>query len=352
MDELKTEEIKEEAKVEEIKKEDACDCGDQSCDSEACGCKCKCCAHKKKIIIGIILVVLIAATGAFYYYKKTQKVDIGMEAAKAKIENLIADSKGVATVGDVSLEGDFYKVIIKAGGSEQPVYVTKDGTKLIQGVITFEEIEKEKAAANASQEKAAPQEITKSDKPTVDLFVMAFCPYGNKSEDTMKSVYDLLKNKVDFNVHYIVTSNGDEIQSLHGSKEVEQNEREVCVLKNYGKDKWFGFVMYVNKNCGSDGVCWEAGAKSWGIDVSKINNCVKNEGVALMKEDEKAARLAGATGSPTLKINGASTEVVYQYGNSEAYKQAICGAFNKVPAECSKKLSAQVATAQGGSCGK
>jgi glutaredoxin len=168
---------------------------------------------------------------------------------------------------------------------------------------TFAEIEKQKEAAK-KQEEESNKEVPKTDKPKVDLFVMSFCPYGNKSEDTLKSVYALLKNKVEFNFHYIVTVEGDKVQSLHGEKEVAQNEREACVLKDYGKDKWFDFVAYVNKNCGSDGACWEAGAKILGINSVKVSACVAADGLALMKANAEISDQAGATGSPTLMING------------------------------------------------
>ncbi|MFA5125421.1 MAG: hypothetical protein WC462_00270 [archaeon] len=189
----------------------------------------------------------------------------------------------------------------------------------------------------------------KSDKPVVDLYVMSFCPYGNQAEDTMKPVYALLKDKAQFNVHYIVSVDGNNVQSLHGAPEVAQNEREACVLKNYDLNNWFEFAAYVNTNCGSDGSCWETGAKALGIDTEKISACVASEGVALMKATGEASDAAGASGSPTLIINGVKSSAVYQYGNSEAYKQAICTSFNNAPSECSTTLSGSTAST-GGSC--
>lgn len=304
---------------------------------------------KKKIILAALVILIIAGGAAFYFKKQMQKADVGPQAVKERIENLVKDSGANVTVGDISKEGDLYKVVINAGGKDQPVYVTRDGKNLIQNMVSFDEIDKQRELAN--KEKPAPAEIPKTDKPKVDLYVMSFCPYGNKSEDTLKSVYDLLKNKVDFNFHYIVGVSGDTVSSLHGQKEVVQDEREACVLKNYGKDAWFSFVSYVNKNCGSDGACWEAGARTLRIDVNKVNYCVNSQGIALMKDNEKKSNDAKANGSPTMQINGVPTDVVYQYGKSEDYKQAICGAFNKVPAECSKILSSQEDTTNGGSCG-
>jgi len=306
----------------------------------------KCVCEKKHIVATVLAVILLLAAGGFYYSKYVNK-NVSPDVAKAKIQALIDEGGSDATIKSVVLEGDLYKISVEAGGQEQPVYVTRDGKNFIQSMISFEDIENQK---KAEEEANKQQEITKSDKPIVDLYVMSFCPFGNKAEDTIKPVYELLKNKATFNFRYIVSSSGDTIQSLHGQPEVVQNEREACVMKNYGKDQWMNFATYVNKNCGSDGACWEAGAKSLKLDVAKINACVKSEGAALMKADEKLSSEAGASGSPTMFVNGVSVKAVYQYGNSEAYKQAICGAFNTAPEECAKALGAATETTAGGSC--
>lgn len=320
--------------------------------SKECGKKCAAVCCKNKKWIALVLAVVIIAGGVFAYKQYQKKHDIGLEAAKAKVEQLIKEDGG--TVKEAAKDGDLYKVTISIGKQEQPIYITKDGTKLIQNVITFEEIEKQQEMAK-KQEEENSKPIPKTDKPTVDLYVMSFCPYGNKAEDTLKPVYDLLKNKVDFNFHYIVSVSGDSVQSLHGEKEVAQNEREACVLKDYGKDKWFSFVSYVNAKCGSDGACWEAGAKTLGLNTTKITACVTAEGTTLMKAEEEASTLANATGSPTMKINGVSAKSVSKFGSPEEYKKEICDAFSTAPAECAKKLAAQAAatqaSAQGGSCG-
>lgn len=305
-----------------------------------------CARSKKESTILMVMVIILAGAFGAYYYAESRK-DAGPEAAKARIQQLIDEGGSDADIKSIVKEGDLYRVNVEAGGQEQPVYVTRDGKNFIQNMISFEEIEQQKIA---SEEASKQQEIAKSDKPIVDLYVMSFCPYGNKAEDTLKPVYDILKDKVDFNFRYIVSVSGDKIQSLHGQPETDQNMREACVMKNYGKDQWIDFATYVNTNCGSDGKCWEAGARSLKLDVANINACVKNEGLALMKEDAKLSDEAGATGSPTMIINGVSAKAVYQYGNSESYKQAICGAFNEAPEECGKVLGEATATSAGGSC--
>lgn len=305
----------------------------------------------KKIILSLAVLAVIIFSGCTLPAKTK---DIGQEAAKAKatdfVKNNLVQPGTEATVKEITKEGDLYKIVFTVGKQDITTYMTTDGTKFFPQVMDIAEVEKQ-SEAQKTKDEAAAKDMPKTDKPTVDLYVMAFCPYGNKAENTLKPVYNLLKDKVDFNFHYIVSSSGDTINSLHGQKEVDQDEREACVLRDSGKDKWMEFVTYVNDNCGSDGLCWETAAKNSGLDTAKISNCVSSSGTDLMKANEKASTDAGATGSPTMIINGVESKTVYQYGNSESYKQAICNAFNSSPEECSQQLNSSTSTTQGGSCG-
>ena len=70
-----------------------------------------------------------------------------------------------------------------------------------------------------------------------------------------------------------------------------------------------------------------------------------------MRAESDVSNEAGASGSPTLLINGVKSNIVYQYENSESYKQAICGAFNNAPKECEEVLTSSGSSASaGGSC--
>lgn len=313
--------------------------------------------NKKILFLAAVIIVIIIAVGFkvkgqnfsdIFARKKILTEEEAKNKAADFINNNLMQPGASAEIKSVSKEGDLYKIIVGVQNQEITTYMSNDGSKFFPTSMDMnKDLKKDQAKAVAS---APAKEIPKSDKPTVDLYVMSFCPFGNKAEDTLKPAYDLLKDKVDFNFRYIVTVNGDSVQSLHGEKEVAENEREACVMKNYGQDKWMEFVAYVNKNCGSDGACWEDAAKNSALDADKISSCVSEEGLALMQADEKVSKDAGASGSPTMLINGTKTDVAYQYGNSEAYKNAICGAFNSAPSECSQKLSAETTTAAGGSC--
>jgi len=291
-------------------------------------------------VLGVLGLILIVGTfGGVTGGAITGGMISENQAGSALIN--FANSQGAdAELVGVEDVGEFYEVTLLINGQETPVLVTKDGENIAQ-LIPLKRVQQ-----NSNSEQTA-MEIPKSDRPNVELYVMSFCPYGNLGEDTMLPVYNLLKDKLNWEVHYIVSVNGDAVSSLHGQKEVDQNIRELCVKKNYGMGVFWNFMTNVNNQCGSDGTCWQNVASSLSLDVNKINSCVTKEGLNLMKEEAQASNDAGVSGSPTLIINGVKSNVVYNYGDSESYKEAICGAFNSVPDLCSTQLSSTQSTASG-----
>ena len=314
--------------------------------------------NKKIIPISIIVAgILIVGALLFINQEKIKEMTSGKasadaianEAIKYINENLIAPGV-VASLVNVTDTGSVYKIHLKVeqeGNSlgEFDSYVTKDGQLLFPEGYDMKQ-------SLAQENNETPTEVPKTDTPDVKLFVMSFCPFGNQAEDTMLPVYNLLKDKVNWSIHYIVADNNGTISSLHGQAEVDEDQREECILKESGMDKWWQFVAYVNANCGSDGVCWQEAATNAGVDVSTINNCVSSQGLSLLKDEAAASNEAGVSGSPTLIINGVESESVYQYGKPQAYLDAICSAFNSAPAECSQQLAALNTTSSGGSCGQ
>ena len=293
--------------------------------------------------IGVIVLLILLFSGKGGVTGAVVSEDV---AAKNLLSFIKTQVGKEATLISSEREGALYKITVEYQGEKVPVYVSMDGKYLIAQPIPLSQ-----TAFNTNSEEETPKEVPKTDKPKVDLYVMSFCPYGNRAENTMLPVYNLLKNKIDFSVHYIVQVSGNNVESLHGQAEVDQDMREACVLNESGIAKWWAFVSYVNNKCGSDGSCWEDAAKNASLDAKKIKDCVSKKGLELMKVDAKLSSDNNAMASPTLIINGVKTNAVYQYGNSEAYKKALCDAFTTSPTECSKELtSSSDSSVSGGSC--
>ena len=84
--------------------------------------------------------------------------------------------------------------------------------------------------------------------------------------------------------------------------------------------------------------------KTLGISSSKVMSCVEDEGDDLFATASSYAQQNGVTGSPTLLINGVKVNTAR---NAEAFKAAVCGAFNEAPEECSTTLDSSAAAAAG-----
>jgi len=202
-------------------------------------------------------------------------------------------------------------------------------------------------------------EPVKSSRPSVELFVMSFCPFGVQAENAMEPVVDLLGTKSDIQVHYIATVNGttlDSVKSLHGPTEAKEDVRQLCIAKYYPKQLW-PYLMDFDKNCQNSTLrkdltaldaCGANSAKAADIDNQKIETCVSSgEGMALLSADVAIAQNNKVTGSPTIFING---QKYAGQRTADAYKQGICARFETPPAECSVNLSAQAAAASTGTC--
>jgi len=297
-------------------------------------------------VLILILIIVIVFSG-FNPLSLTTGNAVAQNAVSFINTNMLQGQ--TATVEDVSSISGVYKASINIQGQPAEVYVTKDGKLMFLQAVPLVPVDTP-TGTNTDTNTNTNIDVPKSDKPSVELFVMSLCPFGNKAEDTMLSVYNLLKDKVEWKINYIVSTEGDTIRSLHGQPETDQNIQEVCVKKEYGLNSFWDFITYINKNCGSNGNCWEDGAIELGLDVTTIQECFDNEGISLMQVEAQISGEAGATGSPTLLINGVKSSEVYKYSNSEAYKQAICSAFNEAPEECSETLESSTTTSNGGSC--
>jgi glutaredoxin len=322
--------------------------------------------HKKAITIRVpkinfwmIATFLLVIVLAVVYLRGSSisgATVTSQEAAKKAIDyinNNLVQSGSINLVSVEDMSG-VYKVITSYQGQNITVYVTEEGKYLILQQATFDMTEEIKTTTTQ------PKEVPKKDKPTVELYVMGFCPYGVQAETLMKPVFDLLGAKADIKVRFIASVQGttvDSVQSLHGLTEAQEDLRQLCVMKNYDQKTFWNYLMEIDNNCygkidtrdaAALGTCWKDAAKKAGVDAAKIETCSNStEGLNLLKADEQLTKQYGVTGSPTILING---EKYTGARSSESFKQAICDAFTTAPAECSQALSGSTDTQQSGGC--
>jgi len=302
------------------------------------------------LIIG--LLVVIAGVAYFRFWRKPglSPQQAGDKAIAYINQNLVQGAS--ASLMNVSEEAGVYKIHFKIQEREWDAYVTKDGKYLFPEVFKIEE------KPQTSQQK----EIPKSEKPEVKLFVMSFCPYGNQAEEVVKPVVDLLGKVVEIEPRYVISENyasgypafcldkENKYCSMHGINELNQDIREICVYKNQ-KDKFWDFVLEVNKSCSVENVetCWKEAASKTGVNVNAVLACQRENSQKYAAEEKELNKKYNVSGSPTLVINGV------QFDDSgrrtpEDYKKAICGAFENPPKECETVLGSETQAPAGGGC--
>lgn len=187
-------------------------------------------------------------------------------------------------------------------------------------------------------------EAIKSDKPTVELFVMSYCPFGTQAEKGILPAVKVLGDKIDFKIRFVS-------YVMHGEKEVKENLNQYCIQKEQ-PDKYLKYLAcFLNDSIGQGSASAISSCLTQtGIDTAKLDLCktAADTQFNVMKNfDEKTPTSKfdidvalndkyGVQGSPTLIING---DVSGAGRDSASYLAAICSAFNTVPSECQTQLS-------------
>ncbi len=174
-------------------------------------------------------------------------------------------------------------------------------------------------------------------KSSVDMqfYVMSQCPYGTQVVDAIAPVKEKLGSSLDLMIDYIFYPEAsyagkedqfcvDGLCSMHGVPEVNGNIVQLCAMK-YNPDSYLKMLLCQYKDAGAIPGNWETCAENNGLDVESIKGCFEGEeGKELARASSKKASDAGATGSPTILMNGAP----YSGGRTETdFMRAICNAF-------------------------
>lgn len=137
---------------------------------------------------------------------------------------------------------------------------------------------------------------------TLDMFVMSHCPYGAQAMIAANDVAQHFGKDLTLNVHFIGQVQGDQLSSMHGPTEVEEDLREICAATKYPKDNQFTkYLACRSKDLRNND--WQACAKSSGMDDKVIQKCVDTEGKELLKKSFQFAESLKIGASPTFLSN-------------------------------------------------
>ena len=170
------------------------------------------------------------------------------------------------------------------------------------------------------------------DKPAkLEFFVMSKCPYGVQVEKAVAPVLDKLGGNVDFHVVYIGQKQGGQLSSMHGPGEVTGDIAQLCAHE-IAPDKYFKMIECQDNDPGHVDTNWESCGQQAGIDTGAVKACMDSKGSQLLAASFDEAQQRGATGSPTMFLNGKP----YEGGRkTNDFMRAICNSFDGTkPADC------------------
>ena len=150
--------------------------------------------------------------------------------------------------------------------------------------------------------------IARVGKPTLELFVMSYCPFGVQAEEKIIPIVKEFENAIDFKLQFIAqekeASSAQDITpftSLHGYPEVAENIRQLLIAQEY-PDKYLDYILCRGKKLDKS---WEDCAEKLGIDVARIQELFDSpEAEQLFRENIKRAAELGVRASPTIFVDG------------------------------------------------
>ena len=301
---------------------------------------------KRTILISLVVIVAIIA-GAIYYFtshpdlsalKFWQAGDkqVAEKAVKYINDNQLASS--TVSLVSVSRESGLIKIKIKLGSTEFDSYISKDGKYLFPQALDISGADKASEGTGTSTTSAATcDELTKTDSPMLQVYVVSQCPYGLQMQRAMADAVARVPALANYiKARYIGAVSGNTITSMHGEEEATENLRQICIRQEQ-PTKYWGYVACQIKAGDSKGC-----ESSIGVDSSKLSACVADasRGVAYAQEDFTLADTYGVSGSPTLILGDANIdESGFGGRSSDAVKEIICCASSTKPSFCSQTLN-------------
>jgi protein-disulfide isomerase len=268
------------------------------------------------VVISLFAVYLLASS---LFGGVCGKVISEDDAGKDLVSYLNGITPTEVTLKEVKEDGSLYEVSIEYQGQTIPLYLTKDGKYFIQGSLV-DITETQETPVNPETE---PQEVTKSDYPVVDLFIMTHCPYGTQAEKGFIPAIKELGNSVDATIRFVH-------YFMHGEEEETETYRQVCIREEQS-DKFIPYLECFLED--GDGSRCEAEV---GVDTSKVASCVSSgKGEEYYAVDSALSEEYGVRGSPTVIVNGG---VVSSSRSPAGMLSAICSGFNTEDSSCLTEL--------------
>ena len=306
------------------------------------------------LVIGLALGSVMTGSITGYTVSETTDTDIGPEAAGSKLVTFLQTQLAerypgieiaVADIIEYEPFPSIYEVTLtitfQGQSQDIPYYVTKDGTNMFSGAAEVTDQQHE------SSQQTPETGVATSDRPTLDVFVMSYCPYGLQMQKALVPVMELLGDKADITVRWVN-------YIMHDKQEIDENTRQHCIQKEQ-PDVYIPYLRCFTIQGDVEACLAEAN-----VDTAALDTCIaatdqafnitglyndrstwRGGSFPVYPIDNELNAQYGVGGSPTFVLNGQTLPVTR---SPEAIKQVVCSAFTEPPEECSEVLSDSVAS--------
>jgi hypothetical protein len=260
------------------------------------------------------------------------------EQVEEKIINYIKEEFNIPEISlattSTTFEKGVYKLNFKIEDTDiPPVYATKDGNLFFP--------EAKKIMSPEEKKEIACQSVRKTEQPMLEAFVMSYCPYGTQMQ---RVINEIVKNipelKNNIKIRYIGQIEDNQITSMHGEEEAQENLTQICLREEQG-DKFYPYLSCFLKKGESNSCLIESGVNKEELDSCKQEN---SRGLTYAQKDFDLNIEYQASGSPTLVLNGEKASE-FDFGGraAEAVKSLLCCGFETQSQVCETILTQEEA---------
>ena len=149
--------------------------------------------------------------------------------------------------------------------------------------------------------------VSQMGKPTLEFFVMSYCPYGVQVEEKLIPIVKKFGDDINFKLQFIAQENPEPASqditpflSLHGYPEIAENIRQLLIEQEY-PDKYLDYILCRGKKLDKS---WEDCAQKLDIDVTNIQRLFDTaEAEQLFRDNIIRAVELGIKASPTILVD-------------------------------------------------
>ena len=179
-----------------------------------------------------------------------------------------------------------------------------------------------------------------AERVQLTLYTMSRCQFASEALRELLPVLGALGDRVDVELGFIASQRGNELGSMYGAADLEEDRLQLCALEHGGAAGWRKLLSCQFEDAERMPAGWQACSAREGLDTRRVAQCFEGaEGWELLRASVARSETAGVTTSPTLHIAGAP---FVQGRHAWFYARALCERFGANAPDYCAKLPAPV----------